>query len=83
MTKEHRLYEKPIPVKAIDTTGAGDAFAAAFLYQLLRDGISREQLPHLSKDILQVYLRRVQILKWCSYSLPYCSIMADEHWGQS
>ena len=57
MTKEHRLYEKPIPVKAIDTTGAGDAFAAAFLYQLLRDGISREQLPHLSKDILQVYLR--------------------------
>ena len=49
MTKEHRLYEKPIPVKAIDTTGAGDAFAAAFLYQLLRDGISREQLPHLSK----------------------------------
>ena len=57
MTKKHHLYEKSIPVKAIDTTGAGDAFAAAFLYQLLRDDISREQLTHLSKDILQVYLR--------------------------
>ena len=44
MTKEYHLYEKPIPVKAIDTTGAGDAFAASFLYQLLRDDISREQL---------------------------------------
>ena len=57
ITKEYHLYEKPIPVKAIDTTGAGDAFAAAFLYQLLRDGISREQLSLLPKDILQVYLR--------------------------
>ncbi|MFR1213526.1 MAG: PfkB family carbohydrate kinase [Acutalibacteraceae bacterium] len=57
MTKEHRLYENPIPVKAIDTTGAGDAFAASFLYQLLRDGISRGRLPHLSKDTLEVYLR--------------------------
>ena len=31
ITKEYHLYEKPIPVKAIDTTGAGDAFAASFL----------------------------------------------------
>ena len=44
-------------MKAIDTTGAGDAFAASFLYQLLRDDISREQLSLLSKDILQAYLR--------------------------
>ncbi len=57
ITKESLLYQKPVPVKAIDTTGAGDAFAAAFLYQLLRDEISQAQLPLLSKDILQVYLR--------------------------
>lgn len=56
ITKEHLLYTESIPVKAIDTTGAGDAFAAAFLYQLLRDGVSREQLPLLSKEILQTYL---------------------------
>jgi len=30
-------YLDPYPVKAVDTTGAGDAFAAGYLYGKLRD----------------------------------------------
>ena len=53
MTKEHRLYE----VYSCESTDTTCTCRPPSLDQLLRDGISREQLPHLSKDILQVYLR--------------------------
>ena len=57
MTKEHRLYEKPIPVKAIDTTGAGDAFAAAFCINCCGTVSHESNCLIYQKDILQVYLR--------------------------
>lgn len=49
--------QAPLAVKAVDTTGAGDAFAAAFLYQLLKDHITRQALPQLSDKKLQTYLQ--------------------------
>ncbi len=36
MTREEKILAPPFPVKAIDGTGAGDAFAAGFLYGYLR-----------------------------------------------
>lgn len=41
--------------KAADTTGAGDTFVGTFLYQLLRDGVQKENLGKL-KETLGQYL---------------------------
>ena len=51
-------------VKAVDTTGAGDAFIGSFLYQLTRDGVGKEDLESLSKEKLEEYL---------DYSNEYCA----------
>lgn len=51
-------------VKAIDTTGAGDAFIGSFLAQLAKDSISVQQLSHLTKETLKQYL---------TFSNTYCA----------
>ncbi len=44
----------PVPaVETVSTVGAGDNFNAGFIYALLRDGIVREDLEHLSAEVWQ------------------------------
>lgn len=45
-------------VKAIDTTGAGDAFIGSLLYQLAADGVSADSIGDLSADKLEEYLKK-------------------------
>lgn len=46
-----------ISVPVVDTTGAGDSFIGSFLFQLMRDGITAEQLAMLSDKQLSDYLQ--------------------------
>ena len=43
-------------VNAVDTTGAGDGFIGAFLYDMFQDGIMAEDIEYLSEQQLQKYL---------------------------
>ena len=54
-------------VKAIDTTGAGDAFIGSFLYQLSRDGVTVDTLKDLTKEQLEQYLLFSN--RYCEYSV--------------
>lgn len=51
-------------VKAIDTTGAGDAFIGSFLYQLYENGITADKLDGLTEEQLQKFLH---------FSNEYCA----------
>lgn len=51
-------------VKAVDTTGAGDAFIGSFLYQMASDGISQNGIAKLTAEQLRRYL---------DFSNEYCS----------
>lgn len=43
--------------RAVDTTGAGDAFIGSFLYQLSEKNIGREDLDRLSEETMKEMLR--------------------------
>lgn len=43
-------------VKAIDTTGAGDAFIGSFLYQMYEHGINAENISEMTSEQMQVFL---------------------------
>lgn len=43
-------------VKAVDTTGAGDAFIGAFLYKLYENGIEAENISELTEEQMAEYL---------------------------
>lgn len=55
-TKKANAQSKGEKVKAVDTTGAGDAFIGSFLYQLYKDGVTKADLPELTSDKMAVYL---------------------------
>lgn len=55
-TKKAKAQSKGEKVKAVDTTGAGDAFIGSFLYQLYKDGVTEADLPELTSDKMAVYL---------------------------
>ncbi|MGI6005938.1 MAG: carbohydrate kinase family protein [Ruminococcus sp.] len=55
-TRNSRAHADGIPVKALDTTGAGDAFIGSFLYQLYEQGIGTENLSSLSSEDLEMFL---------------------------
>lgn len=55
-TKKAKAQSKGEKVKAVDTTGAGDAFIGSFLYQLYADGVTEADLPELTSDKMAVYL---------------------------
>jgi fructokinase len=56
LTEKHRVEIPQLPVRPVDTTGAGDAFMGAILYQLAQQGynapsdlasLSEHDLSHL------------------------------------
>lgn len=51
------------PVRAVDTTGAGDAFIGSFLYQLYEDKITKETISSLTAEKMEAYL---------AFSNAYC-----------
>lgn len=51
------------PVKAMDTTGAGDGFIGSFLWQLCRDGVTVDSLPSAAP---------AQLEQWLAFSNRYC-----------
>ena len=55
-TREAAAHHTAAPVKAIDTTGAGDAFIGAFLHQLARDGVTADDLADVDCKKLREYL---------------------------
>ena len=50
------------PVKAVDTTGAGDGLIGSFLWQLHKNGVDRAALPALQADQLDPV--------WLDFSQP-------------
>lgn len=58
-----------IRVKAVDTTGAGDGFIGAFLYQLWKNGVTKETLAEQQVEKLEEYL---------TFANQFCSICVQE-----
>ena len=54
-TKNNHLAIDGLNVKAIDTTGAGDSFIGAFIYQLLKN--KDYYLANIPKERLEEYLK--------------------------
>jgi len=57
-TKRTSAASAGVKVKAIDTTGAGDAFIGSFLYQLQQKGMGQKGLDDLTGSDLEEMLRR-------------------------
>lgn len=55
-TKTTRADADGYKVKAVDTTGAGDAFIGSFLYQLAATGVEADILCNLTTEQLKTYL---------------------------
>ena len=58
------------PVRAVDTTGAGDGFIGSFLWQLYRAGVTAASLPGLSAETLTEALR---------LSNAFCGVSVQAH----
>ena len=55
-SKNASVFSKGENVKAVDTTGAGDAFCGSFLYNLYRNNIGKSELSDITKERLQDFL---------------------------
>lgn len=55
-TREAAVYVPSEPVRAVDTTGAGDAFAGSFLYSLHRSGFTAASLSKITADELESFV---------------------------
>lgn len=55
-SKNASVFSKGENVKAVDTTGAGDAFCGSFLYNLYRNNIEKSELSDITKERLQDFL---------------------------
>ena len=67
-TKNAGVYVPSKKVKAVDTTGAGDAFNGSFLYNLYRNGYERDMLDKISKDELNQFVKASN--DYCGMSVP-------------
>lgn len=57
LTKTQSVSVPCLNIKALDTTGAGDACIGAFLYKLLEDDVKHHELSELSVAKLQEYVK--------------------------
>lgn len=55
-SKNASVFSKGENVKAVDTTGAGDAFCGSFLYNLYRNNIEKSELSDITQERLQDFL---------------------------
>lgn len=62
-TKGQRIYVPSYQVTPVDTTGAGDSFIGAFLYQLSQTEVTPSTLDLLSEE---VYERMLQFANGCA-----------------
>ena len=58
------------PVKAVDTTGAGDGFIGSFLWQLHKNGVDRAALPALQAE---------QLNQWLDFSNRFCGYSVQRY----
>lgn len=63
-TKNVTVDVKGKKVKAVDTTGAGDAFIGSFLAQIAKENMNYSQLSNLTEE---------QLIQYLQYSNQYCS----------
>ncbi len=56
-TKDFGVYVPSKKVKAVDTTGAGDAFCGSFLYSLDRGGYDKTNIETISESEMKVMLK--------------------------
>lgn len=69
-TRSESAYAPGVRVKAIDTTGAGDAFIGAFLYKLYENRIGCGQIADLERGQLESFLQ---------FSNRYCAHSVQKH----
>lgn len=63
-TKNSKAVSEGKKVKAVDTTGAGDAFIGSFLYQISADGVTAETLSEISEQ---------KAIEYMNFSNAYCA----------
>lgn len=66
-TENSTVFSDAEHVDACDTTGAGDAFCGSFLYNLYRNGITKDMLPSLPEQTLKNFLD--QSNSYCAKSI--------------
>ncbi len=57
-TKYARASVPGKKVKAVETTGAGDAFIGSMLYQMARDQVTADTVEHCSQIVMEEYLTK-------------------------
>lgn len=70
-TRTAHAFAQGQKVQAVDTTGAGDGFIGSFLWQLARDGVTRDTLASLTASQLEGYL---------AFSNRFCGLSV-QHYG--
>ena len=63
-TKSIKAVSEGKKVKAVDTTGAGDAFIGSFLYQISADNVTTETLSEMSEQ---------KAIEYMNFSNAYCA----------
>lgn len=66
-TKNSQVYVPSEKVKAVDTTGAGDAFAGSFLFSLHKNGYDLDLLDNISEEELKSFVKASN--DYCSKSV--------------
>ena len=69
-TRTAHRFSASKPVKAVDTTGAGDGFIGSFLWQLHKNGVDRAALPALQAD---------QLNQWLDFSNRFCGYSVQRY----
>lgn len=66
-TKNFSVFAPSVRAKAIDTTGAGDAFSGSFLYSLYKNGYDKNNISSLKEDELKSFIEASN--KYCAASV--------------